>query len=127
LVELATVLLLIGILSVISIPNYMAFARKAKDAAVKENMHVIQSGMEAYAAAHDGVYPTQNEEADLLDMLPDGNYPINPYTQAPTVVVWNANPAQPGEIGIFNLPGGGYLIVGRGSKGLLSHSIQMGD
>jgi len=59
--------------------------------------------------------------------MPDGAYPRNPFTNAPTAVGWNADPAVPGEIGLFNLPGGGYMIKGHGAEGLLLPPVVAGD
>jgi len=58
-VELAIVVMIIGILAVIIIPNYLKFAARAKDALVRENVHVIQVGMEAFSVERLGVYPQQ--------------------------------------------------------------------
>jgi len=127
LVELAIVVMVIGILAAIIIPNYLKFASRAKDALVRENMHVIQTGLEAYSVDEVGVYPQQADEAALLALLPDGAYPRNPFTNAATPVAWNADPADPGDISIFNLPGGGYMLKGEGATGPLLPPITAGD
>jgi prepilin-type N-terminal cleavage/methylation domain-containing protein len=127
LIELAIVILIIGILAAIIIPNYLKFAARAKDALVRENMHVIHTGVEAFAVEQLGVYPLQADEPALLLLLPDGAYPRNPFTNAATALVWNADPGAPGEISMFNLPGGGYMIKGQGGQGLLSPPITAGD
>jgi prepilin-type N-terminal cleavage/methylation domain-containing protein len=127
LVELAIVILVIGILAAIIIPNYLKFAERAKNALVRENMHVIQTGVEEFSVERLGVYPHQADEPALLAYLPGSAYPRNPFTNAATAVGWNANPAAPGEIGIFNLPGGGYMITGHGGEGILSPDIVVGN
>jgi general secretion pathway protein G len=126
-IELAIVVAIIGILAVMIIPNYLKFASRAKDALVRENVHVIQIGMEAFSVESLGIYPQQADEADLLLQMPNGQYPRNPFTNNPTAVGWNADPAAPGEIGVFNLPGGGYSIKGQGAQGLLQPPVTVGD
>jgi type II secretion system protein G len=127
LIELAIVVMIIGILAAIIIPNYMRFADRAKEALVRENVHVIQTGVESYSVQRLGTYPQQADEADLLLNMPNGSYPRNPYTNDVTTVLWNADPATPGEISITNLPGGGYMLLGFGSDGLLAPPIVVGD
>ncbi len=126
-IELAIVVMIIGILAAIIIPNYLKFADRAKDAVVRENMHLIQTGMELFSVDRLGVYPQPADEAQLLALLPQANYPRNPFTNAIAVVVWNAAPGVPGEMGISNLAGGGYTIQGYGSKALLTPPILVGD
>ena len=126
-VELATVLVILGILSAVTIPNYMTFASKAKNASVKTNMHAIQLGVEDFATQNEGVYPIQADEAALLAKMQDGVYPENPFTKNPTPVAWNADPANPGEISISNLVSGGYEIKGYGKNRLLDLCLAMGQ
>jgi prepilin-type N-terminal cleavage/methylation domain-containing protein len=127
LIELAIVVMIIGILAAIIIPNYLKFAERAKNALVRENMHVIQTGIEVFSVDRLGVYPLPADEPGLLAQLPSGVYPRNPFTNVATAVGWNANPAAPGEIGLFNLPGGGYMLVGHGAEGILTPDIVVGD
>ena len=125
-IELMFVVMIIGIIAAIAIPNYVKFAKKAKDAVVLENMHTVQLGIEAFAVDQLGHYPQPADEAVLKTLLPRGLYPTNPFTSAETAVQWNADPAQPGEISIYNLPGGGYRVRGHGAAALL-HDITAGD
>jgi general secretion pathway protein G len=127
LIELAVVMMIIGILAAIIIPNYLKFAERAKDAVVRENMHTVQLGMEAFSVEKLGEYPQPADEPALLALLPDGAYPRNPFTNAVSTVAWNAAPAAPGNMGISNLPGGGYRIDGFGSKALIDPPIVVGD
>ena len=127
LIELAIVTMIIGTLAAITIPNYLKFAERAKDAVVRENMHVVQTGMELFSVDRLGLYPQPADEAALIALLPRASYPRNPFTNAVTNVVWNAAPGAPGEVGISNLPGDGYMLQGHGSKALLTPPIVVGD
>jgi general secretion pathway protein G len=127
LIELAIVVMIIGTLAAIIIPNYLKFAERAKDAVVRENLHVVQTGIETFSVERLGIYPQQADEAALLALLPQGAYPRNPFTNAGSNVVWNAAPGAPGDLGITNLPGGGYRLQGHGSKALLAPPIEVGD
>jgi len=126
LVELAIVLTIIGLLAGITIPNYMNFAERAKESAVKENMHLFQIAMEDYAITFAGTYPGPGEEAALLNLMPNASAPLNPFTKNPTNLVWNGDPGTQGQISITNLAGGGYLIKGYGANGILTSAIQLG-
>ena len=87
---------------------------------------MIHTGIETFSVDRLGVYPEQADEPALRALLPDGQYPRNPVTNAATAVVWNADPGAPGDISIFNLAGGGYSIKGHGATGLLFPPITVG-
>lgn len=123
LIELTFVVVIIGLLVAITIPNYMKFTKKAKEAVVQENMHTIQLAIEAFSVDRLGVYPQVADEPDLLLLLPQGQYPDNPFTKNETAVAWNADPAEAGNISIYNLPGGGYMIRALGASGLLNDIV----
>jgi type II secretory pathway pseudopilin PulG len=118
---------IIGILAAIAIPNMQHLIKRSKEASVRGNTHAIQVGIEAFSVDHAGVYPQQADDADVQALLPHGSYPENPFTRAATVVPWNADPANPGEISISNLPGGGYRLKARGQAAFLTPFITMGD
>lgn len=127
LIELAIVLVILGILAAIFIPNYARFASRAKNVIVRENLHVVHTGMEMFAVDNSGTYPLAADEPALKALLPGGLYPVSPFTRAETVVIWGADPGIPGEIGIENLPGGGYTLKGYGSTAILTPWIQVGN
>jgi prepilin-type N-terminal cleavage/methylation domain-containing protein len=97
LIELLVVILIIGILLALIIPNFVLFQERARRTSVKNNMHIIQTSLEAYATDHMGNYPSS--EADWTDVedifyayFPGGDpigsggspifgqAPLNPYT-----------------------------------------------
>jgi prepilin-type N-terminal cleavage/methylation domain-containing protein len=102
LIELLVVILIIGILLALVLPNFILFQERARRASVKNNMHIVQTALEAYATDHYGIYPSQdadwaydNEDAgapvsyfpggspfsdDDPEACIPGQYPTNPYT-----------------------------------------------
>lgn len=123
LIELMFVVVIIGIITTIAVPNYIRFTKKAKEAVVVGNMHTVQLGIESFAVTQLGQYPQPADEAVLKTELPNGRYPTNPFTRAETLVAWNVDPGAPGEISISNLPGGGYRVRGQGTTALLKDIV----
>ena len=97
LIELLVVILIIGILLALIIPNFVLFQERARRVSVKNNMHIIQTCLEAYATDHNGNYPSgESDWTDYEDIFfayfPGGDPigvdgepiygtpPLNPYT-----------------------------------------------
>ena len=62
LIELMVVIVIIGILVAIALPNFIGAQDRAKLSSVKANMHTIQTMAETYAVDWGGVYPANHTE-----------------------------------------------------------------
>ena len=56
LIELMIVVVIIGILAAIAIPNFIAMQDRAKEGSTKANMHTVQLAAEDYGVRNDGTY-----------------------------------------------------------------------
>jgi len=104
LIELMIVVLIIGILAVIAVPNFATMVARGKEAAVKSNSHTIQLAAEDFAVQNEGVYAADVDNSQTLsgetitDLLPSGVLLENPFTKARTQPV-NGIASDPGEVG----------------------------
>lgn len=81
LIELMVVVVIIGILAAIAIPNFIKIVDRAKCASVKANQHTAQVAVESMAIDLMGAYPTDDD--DIEDELPP-NFK-NPYDATMTM------------------------------------------
>ena len=70
LVELMIVIVIIGVLASISIPNYVSMQKRAKEGSTKANMHTVQLAAEDYGVQNDGVYSATLDASHIGNLLP---------------------------------------------------------
>ena len=125
LIELMIVVVIIGILAAIAIPNFIAMQDRAREASVKANMHSFQLAIEDFAVKNTGTYPVAADNAAVLANMPAGAYPRNPFTGLNDAWTWVA-PAASGIIGTSVVTTTGYTIRGYGKTALLMLSLTNG-
>lgn len=93
LVELLVVVVIIGILAAIALPNFIGAQGKAKTAAVKGNMRTVQIASESYATDSGGSYSANTAYQNYLPGGSNtisggtaGNIPLNPVSGQATVI-----------------------------------------
>ncbi len=57
LVELAVVVMILGILAAIAVPQFFGVSKQATDGAAKQTLSVIRAAIEQFAAQHNGALP----------------------------------------------------------------------
>ncbi len=113
LIELMVVIVIIGILVAIALPNFIGAQDRAKLSSVKANMHTIQTMVETYAVDWGGVYDADivviAAEASDSDKNPYWKNITNPFTSAATTVA--------------NAAGGGTLDAASGLGTVIMNNI----
>jgi prepilin-type N-terminal cleavage/methylation domain-containing protein len=126
LIELMIVVVIIGILAAVAIPNFVALTDRARESDLAENMHTFQLAIEDFAVRSTGVYPLAADAASVQGNLPGGNWPRNPFTAVPTAPVWNADPAASGIMANNPATVFGYTIKGYGRSALMPLTLSNG-
>lgn len=78
LIELMVVVIVVGLLAAIAIPNYLTSQTRAREASVKSNMHIFQLAAEDFRLRGDSTYAA---EADSVAALLQGAY-RNPFDKS---------------------------------------------
>ena len=127
LIELMIVVVIIGLLAAIAVPNFLNFQDQARTASVKSNCHTVQLVSEDFSIRNDGVYPATvaavaNDGSTIIDLLPNGERLANPWTKANTEPV-DGNAATLGQTGYRpEVQAGivsGYIIEGYGKSSVV--------
>ena len=118
LIELMIVVVIIGILAAIAIPNFISMQNRSKEATVKQNLHTVQLAMEDYAVVNNGIHSAA--AADIVPYFPRGVPLQNPFSGAASEPHFGAAAALPGEVGVeVQLIDGfwtAYTLTGFGSE-----------
>ena len=78
LVELMIVMAIIGVLLAVAIPSYVGAVRQAREAVLKEDLHVMRSAIDSYTA------DKQKAPQSLDDLVSEGylkEIPVDPMTR----------------------------------------------
>jgi len=123
LIELMIVVVIIGVLAAIAIPNFIAMQDRAKEGATKSNMHTFQLAAEDYSVMNDGVYPS-NVAAIAARLPVNATLFKNPFDRSigngnafeyqATWTIPLATSGKPGIVAYGDSVGYCYQIVGRG-------------
>ncbi len=108
LIELMIVVVIIGVLAAIAIPNFVAMTDRAREGTTKSNMHGFQVAAEDYSVESDGVYASA--ATDVATRLPNNGANFrNPFTGT-------AGSGNAYEYGTWTVP-----LATSGTKGIVTY------
>ncbi len=81
LIELVIVIVVIGIITAIGVPNFVGMQKRAREALVESNGHTTRLAVVNFSTTHDGTYPpAASAMVDILANLPGGEVYDNPFS-----------------------------------------------
>ena len=133
LIELMVVVVILGLLAAIAIPNFLAAQNRAREGGTRENMHTFQLAAEDYAVQNNAAYA--DDAANVASGLGTGSAFRNPYSGATgSGGAWEdraslaAGPtATPGLTSYADSAGSVYNIKGRGTSSAISIILTSGQ
>jgi general secretion pathway protein G len=90
LIELMIVMAIIGVLAVIAVPSYVSALKHAREAVLKEDLHVLRAAIDSYTM------DKQKAPQSLDDLIQDGylkSIPEDPMTRSSTTWVTDTSDA----------------------------------
>ena len=132
LIELMIVVVIIGILAAIAIPNFIAMQNRAKEGSTKANMHTLQLSAEDYGVQNDGIYSAACDATHIANLLP-ANFK-NPFSGATAGGAWEdrgtfaaAATATAGLVSYSDSATSQYNIKGHGKTAAINLTLTSGQ
>jgi prepilin-type N-terminal cleavage/methylation domain-containing protein len=136
LIELMIVVVVIGILAAIAIPNFVALQMRAREGSTKANMHTLQVGAEDFAVLNNSFYA--DNVSQVMPLLPGGSSRFrNPFDESiGSGNAWQDNSwvnplisgaSKAGVVAYADSSTMRYQIVGRGRTTDLSLNLTSGQ